>query len=245
MNKWFISVISNQYIEFQGRASLKQYWMYTLWVILTAVAIMFIDFFLFGDLFIYWIFLLITFLPTWGIAVRRLHDSGLNGAHVLWSFIPFIALVMIYLLCRKGDLGPNQYGPPTTFSDSISEVSKTPPSTEALDSSKETTVEPPKTIVESSVDPIKLEMITGSLKGKTYTIDTDKTIGRGSDNDIVFDEGTISSHHCEIILQYGVFIIKDLDSTNGTIVNGKKIKEFQLNPGDEIKISSVNIKVIR
>jgi len=88
-------------------------------------------------------------------------------------------------------------------------------------------------------------MITGSLKGKTYTIDTDKTIGRGSDNDIVFDEGTISSHHCEIILQYGVFIIKDLDSTNGTIVNGKKIKEFQLNPGDEIKISSVNIKVIR
>ncbi len=61
----------------------------------------------------------------------------------------------------------------------------------------------------------------------------------------MFDEGTISSHHCEIILQYGVFIIKDLDSTNGTIVNGKKIKEFQLNPGDEIKISSVNIKVIR
>ena len=37
----------------------------------------------------------------------------------------------------------------------------------------------------------------------------------------------------------------DLIAVSSRQLNGKKIKEFQLNPGDEIKISSVNIKVIR
>jgi hypothetical protein len=48
-------------------------------------------------------------------------------------------------------------------------------------------------------------------------------IGRESDNDVVFSEGEVSRHHCELYCSGGRVYIKDLESTNGTRVNGKNI----------------------
>tara|TARA_B100000315_G_C14416745_1_gene513592 strand:- start:74 stop:811 length:738 start_codon:yes stop_codon:yes gene_type:complete len=128
---------------------------------------------------------------------------------------------------------------------SESEKKQQPPTSQSASVQEPTRIEAQKTIVESSVSPIKLEMLTGSLKGMSYSINSTKTIGRGSHNDIVLDEGTISDEHCEISIQDEHCIIKDLNSTNGTFVNGKKIEEIKLEPGAEIKMSSVRIKVVR
>ena len=48
-------------------------------------------------------------------------------------------------------------------------------------------------------------------------------IGRESDNDVVFSEGEVSRHHCELYCSGGRVYIKDLESTNGTQVNGRSI----------------------
>ena len=68
-------------------------------------------------------------------------------------------------------------------------------------------------------------------------------IGRSSSNDIVINEETVSSHHAvltEDVLASGkVYRIKDLNSTNGTFVNGERItKEVSLLPGDTIKFGN-------
>ena len=49
------------------------------------------------------------------------------------------------------------------------------------------------------------------------------SIGRESDNDVVFSEHEVSRHHCELYSSNGRVYIKDLGSTNGTQVNGKSI----------------------
>ena len=66
------------------------------------------------------------------------------------------------------------------------------------------------------------------------------TIGRGSDNDIIITDSKVSRNHLQIVQNNeGYFSIVDLNSTNGTYVNGKRITgEVRINPGDQIKIGN-------
>jgi adenylate cyclase len=63
------------------------------------------------------------------------------------------------------------------------------------------------------------------------------TIGRLSDNDIPIDDGLVSRHHAKIMCDdSGIFRIIDLDSKNGTYVNGRKITaEVVLSSRDTVK----------
>jgi pSer/pThr/pTyr-binding forkhead associated (FHA) protein len=64
------------------------------------------------------------------------------------------------------------------------------------------------------------------------------TIGRGSDNTIVLDDTAISSHHTKIITLFHTSYIEDLDSTNGTLVNGKSVQKRSLHSGDVVSIGN-------
>jgi len=69
---------------------------------------------------------------------------------------------------------------------------------------------------------------------------TANTIGRRADNDIVFANDSVSGHHAEIHMgRDGAFTITDLNSGNGTIVNGKRITQSSLSDGDLIEIGEV------
>ena len=51
-------------------------------------------------------------LPTLGVAVRRLHDTGKSGFFVLLNLIPFVGqIIMIVFTAANGTPGPNQFGP--------------------------------------------------------------------------------------------------------------------------------------
>jgi hypothetical protein len=66
------------------------------------------------------------------------------------------------------------------------------------------------------------------------------TIGRLVGNDIALDEASVSSRHAEIELQDGGALLRDLDSTNGTFLNGEQVTgEHPLNEGDEIYFGGV------
>jgi predicted component of type VI protein secretion system len=66
------------------------------------------------------------------------------------------------------------------------------------------------------------------------------TIGRLGDNDVKVDDASVSSHHGEIELGEGSAVLRDLNSTNGTFLNGEQVTgEHPLAEGDEIYFGSV------
>ena len=62
-------------------------------------------------------------------------------------------------------------------------------------------------------------------------------VGRKDDNDIVIDNPAISGHHCRISVQGGTYFVEDLDSTNGTFVNEKRIKKSGLHHNDVVGVA--------
>lgn len=63
------------------------------------------------------------------------------------------------------------------------------------------------------------------------------TLGRRESCDICLRFPNISGQHCEFFLQDGVWYVRDLGSTNGTRVNGQRVQQKLLRPGDEIAIA--------
>ena len=64
-----------------------------------------------------------------------------------------------------------------------------------------------------------------------------KVIGRTPDNDLQIDSKFISRHHCQLITgSDGVSVIEDLNSTNGIVIRGKRMRRHTLRDGDVISI---------
>jgi predicted component of type VI protein secretion system len=83
--------------------------------------------------------------------------------------------------------------------------------------------------------------MSGDVKGKTFPIDRDAiTIGRSKDNTIPIDNPTVSGHHCSIIRDGDRYLLRDLESTNGTRLNSKDVTtESKLRPKDLLQVGSV------
>jgi len=70
------------------------------------------------------------------------------------------------------------------------------------------------------------------------------TVGRRESNDLCLRYSNVSSYHCELAFRNGQWTIRDLGSSNGTKVNGSRMQERTLRPGDEIGISGHFYKII-
>jgi Nif-specific regulatory protein len=86
----------------------------------------------------------------------------------------------------------------------------------------------------------RLIAINGSLKGSTFPLeDQEALIGRESVSDVSLAHSSVSRRHCLIKRSGDEFVIRDLDSFNGTFVNGVPVKEQTLQHADQIKIGSI------
>ena len=91
-----------------------------------------------------------------------------------------------------------------------------------------------------------LKFISGKYQGGEFPLKSDKqvVIGRSSELDMVLVEDMVSRKHAKITTSGDQIIIQDLGSTNGTFVNGEKIKKVRLKEGDRILIGTSIIKII-
>src|SRR5687767_5738887 len=94
--------------------------------------------------------------------------------------------------------------------------------------------------------PLALRFISGKYQGGEFPMVPNKEIvmGRSSDLDMVLVEEMVSRKHARIAYENDAVIIEDLGSTNGTFVNGEKIKRAQLKEGDRVLIGTSILKVI-
>lgn len=76
-------------------------------------------------------------------------------------------------------------------------------------------------------------------------IEPGKTVGKGDANDIVIDEDGVNGFHADLKVEGTRVTITDINSTNGTLVNGEKITEpMPLGAGDIIVIQGVELEII-
>jgi uncharacterized membrane protein YhaH (DUF805 family) len=104
-----------KFAEFNGRSRRTEYWMFALFncIVFTVLAIAAVAFGKAGVMFwalcaLYW---LAAIIPSIAVAVRRLHDIGMNGLWLLLAFVPLGNLVLLVFACLDSTPGPNQYGP--------------------------------------------------------------------------------------------------------------------------------------
>jgi DNA-binding NtrC family response regulator len=87
--------------------------------------------------------------------------------------------------------------------------------------------------------------LPASLGGKRLTLpDTGLRVGAHEDNDIVIDDGFVSSFHAQIYLRGEAMFVRDLDSTNGTFINDIRVIEAEIPRGAPLRVGKTTLKMI-
>lgn len=117
--KWYALAIE-RYVDFKGRSSRTEFWMFVLINLLFGIIAFFLDNFLninfikgrvgYGPIYI--LYALFSFIPGIALSVRRLHDTGRSGLFLLLGLIPLVGSIwLIILYCIESNKGSNKYGP--------------------------------------------------------------------------------------------------------------------------------------
>jgi transcriptional regulator with GAF, ATPase, and Fis domain len=89
-----------------------------------------------------------------------------------------------------------------------------------------------------------LVILSGDERGREQIIEGDVLrIGKSRENQLVLADETVSRAHCEIVRERKGYLLRDLGSTNGTLLDGAEIKEAWLKPGAVITVGKVELKV--
>jgi pSer/pThr/pTyr-binding forkhead associated (FHA) protein len=90
----------------------------------------------------------------------------------------------------------------------------------------------------------RLVVLSEGLTGRSHELKAEKTtVGRIEDNAFQIPDASVSSHHCEILLRGNDVVIRDLNSTNGTFINGQPITEATLKPSQILRLGQVEVRL--
>ena len=91
-----------------------------------------------------------------------------------------------------------------------------------------------------------LRFISGKYQGGEFPLQSNREIvvGRSSELDMVLVEDMVSRKHAKITTSDSQVVIQDLGSTNGTFVNGEKVKKARLKEGDRILVGTSILKLV-
>ena len=120
--EWYLKVMRDNYANFSGRARRKEYWMFVLVQTIVMIGLMILDSVLGLDFelqgisigygYLYLIGLIVHFIPSLAVVVRRLHDVGKSGWFYFIFLIPLIGVLwLLVLYCTEGQKQDNKWGP--------------------------------------------------------------------------------------------------------------------------------------
>jgi hypothetical protein len=91
-----------------------------------------------------------------------------------------------------------------------------------------------------------LEIVAGPRAGSKYPLDDSAfTVGRSPSASIAFPEDNfLSGTHCSFQATPGGVLLRDLNSTNGTFLQGQRITQSELRPGDLITVGSITLRIV-
>jgi len=92
----YVDTITKHYVDFTGRVGIKQYWYFVLVNFVIAIVLAIVSRSL-SDL-----YSLVVLLPTLGLTVRRLQDTGKPGSWVLIAFIPIVLMILLGIVSILG-----------------------------------------------------------------------------------------------------------------------------------------------
>ncbi|MCQ2560155.1 MAG: FHA domain-containing protein, partial [Clostridia bacterium] len=85
-----------------------------------------------------------------------------------------------------------------------------------------------------------LQVQNGKHRGQSFALNKlTMIIGRRGNSDIVLEDETISRRHCQLEMDNEVWQLTDLDSRNGTYVNGVRIRVHDVKVGDSLKLGDI------
>ena len=223
------------YVNFKGRARRSEFWWVSLFNFLVT--------FLIGMLIpsIASIYSLIVFLPSLSLAVRRLHDVGKSGWWYLLIFVPFGGIFLIVWACTDSK-EDNQWGPNPKCASGGAQVWDVPvqpiqpiqPVTPAGSYGQDATVYEPEKPQLPDPEPkasVTLYLYSGPMAGTSFKNPVGRTVTLGrnpSKCDILLSQyDVVSGTHCQIGCFADYITIVDLNSTNGTYVNGVRLTPHQ------------------
>jgi len=90
----------------------------------------------------------------------------------------------------------------------------------------------------------RFELVNGNASRSEWRFTDKVTIGRDEANDIVTADEEVSRRHAVVARRGGLMILSDLDSSNGTFLNGEQVREGVLRDGDEVRIGGVALRFI-
>ena len=85
-------------------------------------------------------------------------------------------------------------------------------------------------------------VLSGAHRGTSKVVGGRLTVGKAGDNALVLTDDTVSRHHCEIVRAPDGLHVRDLDSTNGTRIDGTRIREAMIQPGSILKVGEIEIQ---
>src|SRR5262245_6659663 len=91
-----------------------------------------------------------------------------------------------------------------------------------------------------------LRFLSGRCQGSEYVLHdaSEVLVGRASECDVVLLEGMVSRHHARFRVSGAALVVEDLGSTNGTFVNGERVRTRHLDEGDRVLIGTSILKVV-
>jgi len=103
---------------------------------------------------------------------------------------------------------------------------------------------PQATVVRPAVSPWMLKACSAPLDGQYFTLASGFVIGREEKSEIKLPFSYISRQHARLALRKNKLYVEDLESANGTFVNGDRVKSCELRNGDELRLDEFIFHVI-
>ncbi|MEO6968257.1 MAG: FHA domain-containing protein [Rhodanobacteraceae bacterium] len=113
-----------------------------------------------------------------------------------------------------------------------------------VDAANAAEVEDRSTRLRSAVPKFVLRGVSGPTFGRSFAIAAPVTLGRQADCDICIPIGEISRHHARLKPAGAGVQVEDLDSANGTYINGKRVRTGTLRAGDELALDTVRFMLL-